>query len=46
MMGDLDDIFSFGRRFRDKSGGMDSVVNIYISCVAVLVFVTRKVKIQ
>jgi hypothetical protein len=42
-MGDLDDIFSFGIRCGDESEGMDSVVNIYISCVAALVFFTRKV---
>jgi hypothetical protein len=43
LMGDLDDIFSFGIRCGDESEGMDSVVNIYISCVAALVFFTRKV---
>ena len=32
MVGDLDDIFSFGRRCGDESGGMDSVVNIYTLC--------------
>ena len=28
----MGDIFSFGRQCGDESGGMDSVVNIYILC--------------
>jgi hypothetical protein len=32
VIGDFNDIFSFGRRCGDESGGMDLVVNIYILC--------------
>jgi hypothetical protein len=38
MMGDLDDIFAFGRRCRDESSGMDSVVNITIRSFTISLF--------
>jgi hypothetical protein len=41
MMGDLDDIFSFGRQCGDESGGIESVVNVYILCCFLLFFIIK-----